>query len=117
MDFDVKRGAAGSSGAILSDSSVRRVYGHFGDKCLETYQMDIREKRTFMSAQTLRQVQSFVRDYGEDDAIGIIDVMFGFGHEGMHRGRPIGTSIFSKSFRWMADEFLIEHEQSCGSAF
>lgn len=112
MDFNVKPGGAGSSGAILSDSSVRRVYGRFGDKCLSVYHMDIREKRTFMSAQTLRQVQSFVRDYGEEDAMKIIDTMFGFGHEGMYRNRPIGTSIFSKSFRWMADELLIEAEQS-----
>ena len=96
MEFDVKRGVAGSVGAMLSDASVARVYGVFGDGCLEYYRFDIREKRTFMSAKVLRQVKSFVADYGEEDAVAIVRTMFGVMHEGVWKGKPIGTSIFSK---------------------
>lgn len=112
MVFDVKPRGAGSAGAILSDASVAKVYGEFGDGCERCYRFDIRAKRTFMSAKVLRQVQSFVQDYGEEDAVKIVRTMFGVGHEGVWKGSPIGTSLFGKNFRWLSDMLLIEAEQS-----
>ena len=108
MDFNIKSRGAGSPGAILENASVAKVYGKFGDECLRCYGIDIRDKRTFVSAKVLRQVEGFVKDYGEEDAIGIIDVMFNAMYNGNWKGRPLGTSIFSKSFRWLADQFLLE---------
>lgn len=112
MEFDVKPRGAGSVGAILSNASVARVYGAFGDGCKRCYRMDIREKRTYMSSKVLRQVQSFVADYGEDDALGIVEEFFGVMHEGNCNGKPLGTSLFSRGFRWFADQLLAEHERS-----
>lgn len=112
MEFNVRKRGAGSAGAILSDSSVARVFGEFGDGCMRYYGFDIRDKPSIMSARVLRQVQSFTREYGEDDAVGIIRTMFGVGHEGVWRGVPIGTSIFSSGYRWLAEKMLIEFEQS-----
>ena len=115
MEFDVKPRGAGSVGAILANEQVANVYGAFGDGCMRCYRMDIREKRTYMSSKVLRQVQTFVSDYGEDDALGIVEEFFGVMHEGNFNGKPLGTSLFSKGFRWFADQLLAEHErQSIG---
>lgn len=111
MKFEVRSAGAGSAGAILQNEGVRRVYSAFGDCCQRVYRFDIRTKPTYMNAQTLRQVQSFVRDYGVEDAEAIVNAFFGVGHEGMLRGKPLGKSIFSKSFRWLSDQLLIEVER------
>ena len=116
MEFNVRKRGAGSAGAILSDASVAHVFGVFGDCCLSRYGFDIREKPSIMSARVLRQVQSFTKEYGEEDAVGIVKTMFGVGHEGIWRGVPIGTSIFSKSYRWLAEKMLIEFAQTRAAA-
>lgn len=113
MEFELKgKPVAGSASAILQDESVRRVYGTFGDGCLRCYNMDIRQKRQFMSATTLRQVRSFIDDFGADDAIKIIKALFGVAHEGRWHGEAVGKQVFAKSHRWMAEKLLIEAEMS-----
>lgn len=112
MLFDLKDTGASSAGAILKDSRVASVYGAFGDGCLRCYHIDIREKRTYTNSTVLRQVRSFVNDYGEDDALRIVDAVFNGNHNGYFRGQPIGLKVFSKGFRWMANELLLEGNQS-----
>lgn len=111
MEFNVKPRGAGSAGAILQDVDVLKVYSLFGDGCLRCYNMDIRGKRTYESAATLKQVRSFVDDYGVEDACKVMFALFGVGHEGKWRGEAVGKSIFAKSHRWMAEKLLIEAEQ------
>ena len=108
MEFDEKPRGAGSVGALLQDAATSRVFGQFGDECLRCYNIDIRGKRTIVSARVLRQVQSFIKDYGERDALRIIDVMFNGFYNGRHKGKPLGTAIFSQSFRWLANRYLME---------
>lgn len=110
MMFDDAGGrkVAGGASAILSDPGVAEVYGLFGDMCLERYGFDIRERRSFMSAQVLRQVQSFVREYGVEDAKRIVERLFDDRYRGSYEGKTIGTSIFSKGYRWLANRLLME---------
>lgn len=113
MNFDTipKSKVAGSAYSILQNDAVRNVFSLFGDKCLDCYNIDIRTKKTFMSARVLRQVQSFVNEYGEEDAIKIIEKMFSPRYEGKFRGDILGTSIFAKNMRWLANKFLLEKAQ------
>ena len=109
MDFIIKdKAVAGSKDAILRNEDVRSVFSAFGDGCLEHYGMDIREKKSIYSAQVLRQVQSFVSEFGVDDALSVIGAMFSASRLGMDNGKPIGASIFSKSHRWLANQLLTE---------
>lgn len=108
MDFEVAGKVAGSSSAILSNRDVYDVYSLFGDKTLIEYGIDIRRVKTFMSAQTLRQVQSFVFDYGVDDAKSIVSTLFSPKYKGRLRGRAVGASVFAKNMRWFADQLLLE---------
>ena len=109
MKFDLRETKmAGSADAILSDPRISDVYGLFGDKILREFGIDIRQKRTFMSAKVLRQVQSFVMDYGVDDAKKIINQAFSISRKGRFKGRAIGTSLFAKNMRWYADQLLLE---------
>lgn len=102
---------AGSSMAILSEPDVAEVYGLFGDLCIEYYFIDIREKKSFMTPVVMRQVRSFVREYGVEDAKKIVRRMFEQPRCGKRKGQVIGTAIFSKKFRWLANQMLIEKEE------
>lgn len=109
MDFDITgRKVAGSAAAILSNKDVYEVYALFGDNTMREYGIDIRTKRTFMAAPILRQVQSFVKDYGVDDAKEIVRQAFSIKRKGRLNGRAIGTSLFARSMRWYADQLLLE---------
>ena len=109
MEFEVgKKIVAGSAGSILQNEDVAAVYGLFGDKVLDTFGIDIRTKRTFMGASTLRQVQGFVNDYGKDDAMRIVRIAFDIKRKGRFKGRAVGASLFAKNMRWYADQLLLE---------
>lgn len=109
MDFnDVGIKVAGGAASILADGDVMRVFSEFGDRCLETYGIDIRTKPSFMSTQVLRQVRSFVSEYGVDDAVKIVNQAFAVPHCGNFKGAAIGTSLFSKGFRWYSNALLLE---------
>lgn len=109
MEFDVStKKIAGSANAILSNPDVAKVYGHFGDKILFQFGIDIRTKKTFMSAQVLRQVQSFIEDYGVDDSLKIINELFSPKRKGKLKGRAVGASLFAKNMRWYADQLMLE---------
>ena len=115
--FDTS-GMTSTVGMILSDQAVAEVYGAFGDGCLERYGLDISNvadpfiKRNYLSTPVLRMVQSFVKQYGKENAIGIIKTLFGVAHEGAWRGEQVGKSIFMTKRRWLADELLLEHQKS-----
>lgn len=117
MKFDLGGSMTSTAKMILSNESVADVYGAFGDGCMAYYGIDISDasdafiKRNYLSTPVLRTVQSFVKQYGADNAKGIVSTLFGVGHEGMWRGEQVGKSIFSTSRRWMADELLLEYQK------
>lgn len=123
MDFsgvryieDGGRGA-GSAKAIMSDPDNARVMGAFGDGALRCYHMDIREKKSYWRPTVMNQLRSFTTEYGADDAVKIVDRLFGVLHEGKWRGEVVGMGIFSQQKRWMADILLAEAEKSSGLKF
>lgn len=103
-----KAKVAGSVDAILADDGVREVFSLFGDKCLEVYAIDVRAQRTFMNARVLRQVKCFVAEYGVEDSKRVVERLFGQPYNGSYGGKTIGTSIFSKGYRWLANNLLME---------
>ena len=108
---------AGSVDALLSEDDVREVFSVFGDKCLSIYHLDVRERKSFMNTKVLRQVKSFVGEYGVEDSKRILERLFGQPYNGSYRGRTVGTAIFSKGYRWLANNLLMEevkNEQSGG---
>lgn len=112
MDFNVSdKKIAGGTSAILSEEDVREVFSLFGDKCLEVYRIDIREKKTFMSVQILRQVRSFVHEFGVDDSKRIVERLFELPYSGTYNGKTIGPSIFARGYRWLANNLLMEKAQ------
>lgn len=112
MDFDVSgKKIAGGTSAILADDEVREVFSLFGDKCLEAYMIDIREKKTFMSVQILRQARSFVNEFGVEDSKKIIERLFEPPYSGTYNGKTVGPSIFSRGYRWLANNLLMEKAQ------
>lgn len=107
MDFQIKkRSVAGSVDAILADESVRAVYSAFGDGMMSCFGMDIRNIRSIHCAKTLRQVQSFTKEYG-DDAVDIVNRIYGK-HHGMCQNRPVGANLFSQGKRWFVNDVLAE---------
>lgn len=109
MDFELERpNVAGSAAALLRDEGVYAVMSHFGDGCLRCYGLDIRQHRSYMSAQVLRKVRSFVNEYGVDDAVKIIDRMFSPIHDGRDRGRNVGLDIFDRRLSYLANRYLSE---------
>ena len=118
VEFNVGGGkVAGSVSALLAERDVREVFSLFGDKCLMTYGMDIRQQRSFFNARTLRQVRSFANEYGVEDSKRILEKLFGQPYNGSYRGKTIGAAIFSTGYRWLANTLLMERlqdEQSSG---
>lgn len=112
MEFSIDEHAPnGSADSYLSDDGVRAVWSLFGDKCLETYRTDIRTKKAMHNGRTLRQVKSFVGEYGVDDALHVVDKLFSSPYNGAYRGETVGTSIFGKSRRWLAEKLLLEYDR------
>jgi hypothetical protein len=112
MDFEISgKKIAGGTSAILAEDDVREVFSLFGDKCLEVYKIDVRDKKTFMSVQILRQVRSFVHEFGVEDSKGIIERLFELPYNGTYNGKTIGPSIFSRGYRWLANSLLMEKAQ------
>lgn len=109
MEFLIKLGApAGSVDAIMKDDGVYRVMSVFGDGCLEYYGLDIRQKRAIYNAKTVRQVQSFVSEYGVDDSITIVKKLFSPAYQGLNKGNAVGVSLFTTGYRWFANRLLLE---------
>ena len=109
MDFS--RCRSKEARRIFEDESVSHVYGIFSDGCMRCFNMDISQhQRPYLTAITARQVRAFVLHYGRDDAAGIVEELFGVGHEGKWRGQVVGVDIFSSHSRWMADKLLMEHQ-------
>lgn len=102
---------AGSVSALLSEDDTREIFSMFGDKCLSIYHLDIRQQKSFMNAKVLRQVKGFVSEYGVEDSKRILERLFGQPYNGSYKGRTIGTAIFSKGYRWLANNLLMERMQ------
>lgn len=102
---------------ILTDSSVATIYGIFGDCYLAAFGLDIREKRSFLTVPILRMVQCFVGEYGKDDSERIVRQLFRPPHDGRCRGSIVGTAIFSKKYRWLANQLLTEDSQADGAGW
>lgn len=110
MEFEDMPGkaVAGGSKALMADPAIRRVMSAFGDGCLDCYDVDIRRHRRFMSGEVLRSVRSFIAEYGEDDAVAIVKRAFGPKYDGRYRQSVFGTNIFTKRYRWLATQMLME---------
>ena len=99
---------AGSVDALLLDDDTRIVFEAFETGCRRVYGVDIRSKRTIFNAKTLRQVQSFAKEFGADDGVRIINRLFMEPYNGKANGKTIGASIFARGFRWLANQLLLE---------
>ena len=99
---------AGGMDALLQADGVKELYDLFAEGCIKSYRFDPREKKSMYSPTVLRQVRSFIKEYGLDDAKKIIDTMFGYVHNGRERGKVVGVSIFSTAWRWYANNLLTE---------
>lgn len=111
MDFDDIKGKrktiAGSLGMLLSsDPELEELLSEYGDGCMKCYGIDVRTKRTFLSAQIARMAKGFIADYGVD-AKRIVKAAFEFPYSGKYRGSPFGPSLFHKNKRYMADDILM----------
>lgn len=101
----------------MSDPDHQRVMSAYGDGALRCYHMDIRNNRSTWRPTVMRQLQSFVKEYGADDGVKIVNRLFSVMHEGKWKGEMVGTSIFGTHRRWMADLLLAEAEKTSGIKF
>lgn len=108
MEFNEGGRVAGSVGAALRDPDVRAVMSAYGDGCLTYYEVDIREHRSMMSPPTMRAVRSFVAEFGPEDALTVVRNFFGPPYGGFWRGKALGSDIFTKRYRYVANRMLLE---------
>ena len=102
------RKGAGTIAATLSNAETREVWLAFADGCLSCYGMDLRKGGPWVTGPIIKTCETFTKNYGKDDALRIIRQLFTFPHEGAWRGQNVGTSIFTRGWRWLADSLLAE---------
>lgn len=99
---------AGSVDALLSEEDVALLFEAFEQGCRKVYGMEVREKRSIFNARTLRQIKSFAKEFGVEDGVRIVNRLFSEPYNGRANGKTVGASIFSKGFRWLANQLLLE---------
>jgi hypothetical protein len=109
MEFDIDGAkVAGSAKALLSDKDVYAVMSAFGDGCERWYKIDIRNSKGIMNPRILRYVSSFVKEFGVDDSVKVVEQLFSIRHQGKWLNETVGTAIFYKNHRWLAEKMLME---------
>lgn len=107
MNVDLKNIVGTPQNLYENNKDIKRIYNTFRRGYINSFSLDPINQRTMFSSPVLRSIQTFIRDYGADDANKIIDFVFDEWN-GRYKGNPLGTKIFSKKFRWLTDMALTE---------
>ena len=88
----------GSKEYYLSDPAVKNVVELYEEGCQRCF-----HRKPKLSGAILRSIQGFVAEYG-DEAPDIIETAFLAPYNGLYRGVPMGSNLFSSKFRWMQEQ-------------
>lgn len=112
MEWERLAKIAGTPHNIYSThEDVRAVFDIFCQGYITYFNINPIEQRTMFTSAVLRGVQSFISDYGIEDAKLIVNYVFDE-WKGRNRKTPVGKELFSKRFRWLTDLALTEAKAS-----
>ena len=103
-----------ASDILLGDGI--EVWEVFAEGCRKCYNIDISSKKAIANTGNYKIIRTFIREYGKEDAIRILNRLFGF-YNGVWKGQAVGFSIFYSKMRWLANELLMEQMSNDNSGY